>query len=324
VRLAVVIPCYRQERWLQRTVRALERGLEGQEWEGVLVRAAQGGAALPRLGPRWRVIDPRFAEPLTPGAARMLGLSATRAPWVLFCDADVEVEDGWLDSALSRGEMDAGWAGVGGRLEEWFEDGARERSGVRDLYRFGESDREVPYLATLALYRRDALLAAGGYEPRLASEEDYELGMRLRRGGRHLWYLGRLAGRHWSEPRPSWGELRRRWRTGLCFGQGQVLRLYLGRPGLTELLGRQKIYLAMLAGWLAGAVALVALPRSPAPLATWAAAALILVLGITARKRSLRLGLFSLLTWQVNAAGLVRGFLRGPVRAPAPRAEQAP
>jgi hypothetical protein len=256
----------------------------------------------------------------------MLGLSATRAPWVLFCDADVQVDPAWMAAVLERAGATehaaapepaaarGAAAGFGGRLEEWFEDRGAVRMGSRDMYRVGDAEAEVRYLATLALYPRDALLRAGGYEARLTSEEDYELGMRLRRTGARMISLGCLAGRHWSAPRPTLAELGRRWRTGLCFGQGQVLRLYLGRPGVGELLARQRLYLATLAGWLLGLAALAALPRAPRPLAAWIAAAALGLVAMAVRKRSLRLAAYSLLTWSVNAAGLVRGFVAGPLR----------
>jgi hypothetical protein len=188
------------------------------------------------------------------------------------------------------------------------------------MYRVGDAEREVPYLATLALYRREPMLRAGGYDPRLTSEEDYELGLRLRRLGERMVSLGLLAGRHYSPPRPSWSELGRRWRTGLCFGQGQVLRLYLGRPGLGELVGRQRLYVGTLGGWLLGLAALAALPVSTVPLAAWTGLVALAFLALAWRKRSAKLALFSLLTWSTNAAGMVRGFLVGPVRCSVPPA----
>ncbi len=308
MRIGVVIPCYRQERFLPRTVAALEEALAGRDWGGVLVRSAPDTAPLPALSPHWTVLAPPVGEPLTPGAARMLGFAACTGDWVLFTDADVEVRAPWVERALTVAAATPGLGGLWGRIEEWFVDGAGERPGMRDLYRVGDDDHDSPYTATLSFYRRDALLAVGGYDARLNSEEDFELGMRFARAGLALRSIAPLAARHWSAPRPSFGELGRRWRTGLCFGQGQVLRLYVGRPGFGTLLRRQALYLATLAMWVLVAAALVAgdprirLAGALVPLAVVALMAL--------RKRSPRLGLHALSSWTVLGAGLLVGFFR--------------
>ena len=321
--LGVVIPCHAQERFLPRTMAALERALDGRVWRGVLVFATEtGGPGLEALGPHWTVVRPAgVTRPLTPGAARNLGLAACEGAAVLFLDADVELERAWIDRALAVLESDPSIAGLWGRLEEWFVDAGRERPGARDLYRVGDGDHDVPYLATLALYRRDALARAGAYEPRLNSEEDFELGLRLRRAGFRMRTLAPLAARHWSAPRPSFAEYGRRWRTGLCFGPGQALRQYLGRPGFLELLRRNAHYFAMLALWLAAPIAFAT--GGASALRMWAVAPLALWLVMTLRKRDARLALHSLTTWTVMAAGTVVGLVRGGSPAPAPVEEAA-
>jgi glycosyl transferase family 2 len=325
VRLGVVIPCYRQERFLGRTLAALERSLAGRDWLGVLVLAASdGGAPLPERSPHWRVLrasgDPG-ARPLTPGAARNAGFETCGGAWVLFVDADVEVEAAWVERACRVAATDVTVAGLWGRIEEWFEDGARVRSGGRDLYRVGDGDAETDYTATLSFYRRDALTHVGGYESRLQSEEDFELGLRLRQAGFPLRTLAPLAAKHWSAPRPSFAEVGRRWRTGLCFGPGQALRLYTGRPGFGELARRNAHYFATLALWLAAPVTF-ALGGARA-LAGWALVWVALFVALALRKRSPRLALHSLVTWWVMTAGTVVGYVRGGVPAPAPVREVA-
>ena len=101
---------------------------------------------------------------------------------------------------------------------------------------------------------------------------------------------------------------------GLYLGQGQVLRLYAGRPGFAMLLRRQALYLATLAMWALGVAALAlsfagggarpVLAWLPLPLAVWVAMAL--------RKRSPRLALHSLLSWTLHGLGLLVGLVRPP------------
>ena len=318
--LGVVISCYRQERYLSRTALALERALEGRDWHGVLEIAAPSSAPLPALSQHWTLInstDPATGQvrrALTPGAGRMTGFRACGGDWVLFLDSDMELDRAWVDAALAAAYGDARLAGVGGRIEEWFSDGDLERPGKHDMYGSGEQTHAVPYLANVALYRRAALEAAGGYNEWLHSDEDFEIGMRLGWLGYELRVLGMRAGRHWSAPRPSFPELGRRWRTGLCFGQGEVLRLYFGRRGMGTLLKRQWLYVATMTLWLLGLIALaIALTRAePRVLLAWAALPLALLSFMTVRKRSIRLAVHSILTWTLNGLGMVTGFFHTP------------
>ena len=325
MRLGVVIPCYRQETFLPRTLAALDHAFAGSEWRGVLVLSDPASdAPLPALGPTWSVVraeSTHGARPLTPGAARNAGFAVCGGEWVLFVDADVEVQRDWLLRALRDAAGEPQVAGAWGRIEEWFVDGHGIRSGVRDLYRVGDRDADADYTATFSFYRRAALESVAGYDPRLQSEEDFELGMRLRRAGWRLRTLTPFAARHWSAPRPSFGEIGRRWRTGLCFGPGQALRLYWGRPGFESLARRNAHYVVMLALGIAAPLALAI--GGGRALAAWALAPLALLAWMALRKRSLKLATHSLLTWSVMAAGMLVGFVRGGVPAPAPVREVA-
>ncbi|NOT33779.1 MAG: glycosyltransferase [Candidatus Eisenbacteria bacterium] len=310
MRLGVVVPCHRQERHLPRTLAALGRALEGRDWQGVVVRT--GGGPAPEPHPQWLQSSPPALQVSTPGASRMHGLSLLAGEWILFVDADTEVDAAWLARALATATAaEAGLAGVGGRLEEWNEVAGAERCADPDMNRVGDAEREVPLLTTPVLYRRAALEAVGGYDVRLSAEEDFELGMRLGRSGYRLRVVPGPAARHWNDPRPSFAELARRWRSGLAFGPGQALRLYVGRPGFARLAARQWFAWFALVFWLAGGVALVAslASRSPLAVAAWSAALLLMLLALAFRKRSARLGLHAWLAWTLGAAGLVAGFL---------------
>lgn len=316
--VGVVVSCYRQDRWIGRTAASIECALEGEDWRGVLEFVAPSDDPPLALSPRWQVLrswDPATGAPrraLTPGAGRMAGLAACPGDLVLFSDSDMELDREWTTAALECVRRERGVAGVGGRLEEWFEQGGREWMNRRDMYGVGGADRAMDYLANVVIYRRDLLLAAGGYDPRLNSDEDFELCLRLRHQGYELRGLARLAARHWSAPRPSFPELGRRWRTGLCFGQGQVLRLYFGRRGFGTLLRRQWMFAAMLAIWALGLAALTlwALTADPRAVLAWSLLPLGLLAFMTLKKKSLRLGLHSIATWSLQGLGMLVGLMR--------------
>lgn len=324
--LGVVISCYRQERYLERTVRALESALEGRDWRGVLEIAAPSGAPLPALARNWTLIEStdratgELRRALTPGAGRMTGFRACGGEWVLFLDSDMELDRAWVDAALAAAEREPQLGGIGGRIEEWFTDGEHERPGKHDMYGGADRDHVVHYLANVALYRRAALEAAGGYNEWLHSDEDFELGMRLRFLGLEMRVLGMRAGRHWSAPRPSFPELARRWRTGLCFGQGEVLRLYLGRRGMGTLLRRQWLYVATMGMWALGVIALALAVTSgrAGMLRAWAIVPLAVLALMSLRKRSVRLAVHSLLSWTLNGLGMVTGVFHAPPAAARP------
>lgn len=319
LRLGVVVSCYRQERFLPRTIAAIERALEGRDWSGVLELAVPSDAPLPAMSSHWRVVcafdraTGRPGRPLTPGGGRMLGFAECGGDWVLFADSDIEVDADWMRAAIELAEREPRLGAIFGRIEEWFVDGRGERPGnLSDMYHTGPRDRAIGYLAALSFYRRSALEQAGGYDARLHSDEDFELGLRLRQLGIEMRGLGRLAARHWSAPRPNFAELGRRWSTGICFGQGEVLRLYLGRPGFWTLLLRQRFFvfaLGLVALGLAAILASLA-TRDPRPLAAWAALPALVILGMSLKKRSLRLGTLSLVTWTWQGFGMVVGFFR--------------
>ena len=315
--LGVVVSCYRQERFLAGTIAALETALAGETWRGVIEFAAPSDAALPPMSERWNVIhsfEPATGaplRPLTPGAGRMVGFDACGGDWVLFVDSDVQIDGSWLRAAIDVARGEPGVGGIGGRLEEWFVAGATTALNNPDMYGAGDRDHAVEYLAAVAFYRREALAQAGGYDVRLNSDEDFELGLRFAWAGWELRTLGRLAGRHWSAPRPSFPELERRWRTGLVLGRGQVLRLYVGRRGFARLARHQTLYIATIGMWALGVVALGAslLRADPRPFGAWFALPLLVLAVMLARKRSAFLAVHSLLSWTLNGIGAVVGFV---------------
>ena len=130
---------------------------------------------------------------------------------------------------------------------------------------------------------------------------------------------------HYGHETPALQLLWRRWRSGYLWGVGELLRASLGQQRLGLVLQEVRevrIYAAVLLWWLALAV-LWLWPASvwpaymrPGLTGALPLAGLVLLLTPVAlmswRKRSLPRGLYAVMAWSFNTAGMLRGLLRRP------------
>jgi lipopolysaccharide/colanic/teichoic acid biosynthesis glycosyltransferase/glycosyltransferase involved in cell wall biosynthesis len=118
-------------------------------------------------------------------AARNAGIEAAKGEIVLFTDADCEPAPDWIEQ-ITHPLLDSEIAGVKGvyrtRQKELVARFAQLE--YEDKYvRMAQRDR-IDFVDTYsAAYRRDILLANGGFDPHLEVDEDQELSFRLARKG---------------------------------------------------------------------------------------------------------------------------------------------
>ena len=163
------------------------------------------------------------------------------------------------------------------------------------------------------LYRRRAIEEAGYFSDRnLHSYEEFDLASRLRGLGWKLWRLPVDATTHYGHEAPPYRLLMRRWRSRYACAPGELLRAALGQPRLKLVLRNVRelrLYFAVLAWWLV----LLTVPAWPLPLATrlgaFAGIAVAPWLAMLWRKRSLGRANYSIASWCVNSAAMVRGLL---------------
>jgi hypothetical protein len=137
--------------------------------------------------------------------------------------------------------------------------------------------------------------------------------MRLRSVGWKLWRLPIDVLHHFGHDAPPYQLLLRRWRNAYLCGTGELLRAAAGQQRLRLVLRdlrELRIYLGVLLWWSV----LLSVPFWPlsgqarlAWLSTVLMAPLLLMLW---RKRSWNKALYSVVSWCLNAAGLLRGLLQ--------------
>jgi glycosyltransferase involved in cell wall biosynthesis len=247
------------------------------------------------------------------GIGPQLGFQHSCGEYVYVMDADMQLRPGFLRAALEYLDAHPQVAGVGGRIVEMnlhcME--YRERA-LRNAAHLAAG--EVDRLDGGGLYRREAVLQAGWLSDRnLHAYEEFDLAVRLRAAG---WKLVRIpvdAVTHYGHDAPPYQLLMRRWRSKYVCGLGELLRGAAGRPHWSLVwrdLRELKLYVAVVAWWLV-------LLSSPAwPLPAFARALAVLAVGllpfaaIGVKKRSAARAVYSVASWNLNAAGMVRGLFR--------------
>jgi glycosyltransferase involved in cell wall biosynthesis len=122
------------------------------------------------------------------GISRSLneGLRAARAPLVAFQDADDWSEPARLERELAVFERDPEVVVVGSRMREV--DGSGAELAPRTSFVAGEVNDALmhfnPIPNSCAMVRRDAVLQAGGFDPRYLYAMDYDLWLRLAEHGK--------------------------------------------------------------------------------------------------------------------------------------------
>ena len=268
-----------------------------------------------------RIVQLRDARERSCGIGPQLGLQHARGDYLYVMDGDMRLQAGFIQQALTFMAQHPEVAGAGGRLVECNDTHLEYRERTLRLTH-SETHRvpgPVDRLDGGALYRRRAIAEVGYLSDRnLHSYEEFDLAARLRARGWKLWRLPVDAVSHHGHTTHALRLLWRRWCTRYACGSGELLRAAIGQPWCRLVLRdvrELRLYGVVLAGW--GALGLAVL--LPIPVLTRvsliAMVTLLPLIAMTQRKRSLTRAAYALLSWQVQAAGLLRGLLR-PRRCP--------
>jgi GT2 family glycosyltransferase len=197
VRAAVVVPNWNGRRWLPGLFGSLAAQtrppdeivvVDNGSTDGSLEWLAERGVRVEALGR-----NTGFA------VAANRGIAAVSAEAVALVNTDVELEPDWLERAVARLERDPRLASVATKMvlmrspgvlddagDVLRRDGVAEQRGhgKPDGPRFDAPGEVFSACAGAAVYRRSAVLGAGGFDERLfAYLEDVDLGLRLRLAG---------------------------------------------------------------------------------------------------------------------------------------------
>ncbi len=316
VHVSVVIKAYNEEAAIAGALESALAAVRAVGGEVVLADSASTDGTL-REASRYPVRIVTLGQPdeRCCGIGPQLGWQHALGEYVYVMDGDMRLVPGFLEQALAFLAQHPEVAGVGGRVLELNTESLEyrergERSAKREAHRMpGAVDR----LDGGGLYRRRAVEEAGWLTDRnLHSYEEFDLGARLRARGWKLWRLPADAVTHRGHDAPPYQLLLRRWRSRYACGLGELVRGALGRPHLKLVLQgvrELRLYAAVIAWW----AVLASVPLWPADAGARAIAfgalALLPLAGMAVRKRSWSRAAYAVASWNVQAAGLVRGLL---------------
>jgi glycosyltransferase involved in cell wall biosynthesis len=125
------------------------------------------------------------------GAARNTALRTAAEPLIAALDADCVPEPGWMETLA--GGLTESLAGVGGNLQEFHQDTQADRWRATHMEQHwgSTSTTAVPFIrGSNTLWRRELLLAAGGYDERCRTNgEDLALCAKLKQMNNQYAYV---------------------------------------------------------------------------------------------------------------------------------------
>jgi len=259
-----------------------------------------------------RIVQLNHAADRSCGAGGQLGFQYSHGRYICLIDGDMKLRPGFLPAAIRRLEDNAALAGVGGMIHE----SAAGNQEFAQRERRDEPDRRPGRVMRLdcgGVFRRVALESVGYFTDRnLHGGEEMELGARLRANG---WALERVAVPaidHCGHGGNPYRLLLRRITSRIAFGTGESVRAALGRRHFLRLFDNNAtLKLCLLVhGWWA---CVIACPLLIGPPWGWLAAAGLAAFPIAVmavRWRSLDVGLYSVVAWNVYALCFLPGLLR--------------
>lgn len=192
MKISVLIPCYNQEVFIEKTVQAvIEQTRPADEIiivdDGSTDHSAEILARLPV-----KVVSHASNRGLS--QARNTALLAAQGEIVLYIDSDAYADQRLIEVLLQayKTNPDPRLAGIGGRGIEVNNQSAPDRwRSLHSAQNYGDKPRQrVDFIYGLCMsFKRPILLEVGGFDPFFVSNaEDFNLGWRLRQAGYTLEY----------------------------------------------------------------------------------------------------------------------------------------
>lgn len=192
-KVSVIVPAYNTASYIGETMESIARQTF-RDFETIVVN--DGSPDTPQLE---RVLEPyradiRYIRQPNRGlaGARNAGIAEARGEYLAFLDSDDAWEPSYLDVQLAEMERKPVADVVYPNATAFAPDGtewlAMDRSPSQGLVTFESVVRQTCQVQVFSLVRRSLVVEAGGFDESLRSSEDFDLWLRLLKGGAEFRY----------------------------------------------------------------------------------------------------------------------------------------
>ncbi|APG88168.1 surface polysaccharide/antigen (plasmid) [Sinorhizobium americanum CCGM7] len=312
--ISVIIKTLNEEKRIAATIESALTALQRRGGEVIVADSGSSDSTI-EIAARYPTVIAQIVPPALPscGIGPQLGFQYSRHDYVCLIDGDMLLDADFLDEAVRFLEDHPTIAGVTGHVEEMHVanlEFARRVNRNAPENRTGQIDR----MNGGGLYRRSAIEDVGYLSDRnLHGYEEFDLGIRLRSAGWGLYRLDRRFVQHFGHTVNSYRLLMRRWKSKYLYGIGELLRASLGKPYFPQLLRELpelRLWGLVHLWWLFCLCLIVFLSDKLVAIGI----VLAMIAGVVAlagiKKRSLSMGLYTVVAWFFHAAALPVGMLR--------------
>lgn len=311
---SIIIKSYNEEHNIVRAIESALKALSTIQGEVILADSASTDKTV-ELAKAYpiKIVSLNNPSERCCGIGPELGFRVASGNFIFLMDADMELDEKFLPKALEVLEANPDVAGVGGHISE---------SHTQNLEFVARIQRQIAELSPTpvtalvlnggGLYRREALCEVGHMSDRnLHAFEEYDLGTRLRQKGWKLLRMPDHAATHYGHQLTTPALMWLRVRSGSFASYGKLMRASYEEHYVFRLLRELRaiqLSLFIVAFWTSELLLSLFAPALAPASSTVAVTSFVVLMAV--KRRSLALGLFTVLTWHLGAAGLIVGLFK--------------
>ncbi len=312
--VSIIIKTLNEEKRIAATIESALAGLPDGRGEVIVADSGSTDRTV-EIASGYPVTVVQITPPAQPscGIGPQLGFQYSAFDHICLLDGDMILDAEFLPDALRFLAENPHVGGVTGHVEEMQ---IANLEYARRVQRNGPENRvgDIDRMNGGGLYRRRAIEEVGYISDRnLHGHEEFDLGVRLRSQNWQLHRLDRRFVSHFGHTSNSYRLLVRRWKSKYLFGVGELLRASVGKPYFGRLLAELpelKLWAAVYSWWAFSLAMLLLLPDKGLAIGLVLAVLAGIIAVMSLRKRGLRMGFYTVVTWFFHAAALPLGFLR--------------